>query len=87
MQRKAPTRSEAILWLLLRDRFIVDLFAMSSRLVVEIDGSFHSGRASADAAREAEIIRLYDVRFVRVGAELVERDHEAALRHIASALR
>ena len=100
--RKAPTRSEALLWAQLRGcklgarfrrqavlgRFIVDFLAPCHRLVVEVDGSVHDSpeQQARDVARQAELERLYDVRFVRVSAQLVERDMLAALTRIRAAL-
>ncbi len=99
--RRAPTRSEALLWGALRDRrcglkvrrqwvlapYIVDFFVAAYRLVIEIDGSAHDSEAAraADAEREAELTRVYGVRFVRVRAEIVERDVHAAVAIILSA--
>jgi very-short-patch-repair endonuclease len=102
-QRRKPTRSEALLWAQLRGRrlgvrfrrqhpfeigFIVDFFAASARLVVEIDGGVHrrAGAAERDAGRQAAIERAYGVRFVRLGAELVERDVFAAVETVRAAL-
>ena len=100
--RRAPTRSEALLWGALRDRragikvrrqailgrHIVDFFVASHRLVIEVDGGVHDSpdARAADAAREAALAREYGVRFVRVRAELVERDVRAAVEIIRAAL-
>ena len=100
--RRQPTRSEALLWGALRDRraginvrrqvvlgrYIVDFYVASYRLVIEVDGAVHDSEEArlADAAREAELAREYGVRFVRVRAELVERDVRAAVAIIHAAL-
>ena len=39
-------------------RFVVDFLASSVRLVVEVDGGYHSQRASADARRTRALQRL-----------------------------
>ena len=98
--RKAPTKSEALMWNALRDRrfrgikfrrqhvlhpFIVDFYATSLKLVVEIDGGYHAARAAEDAARDAELARCHGVRIVRFDAALVERDLAAVLRRLAAA--
>ncbi|MBK8252198.1 MAG: DUF559 domain-containing protein [Polyangiaceae bacterium] len=64
--RATPTTSEAILWDALRGsqvgvmfrrqvligRHIVDFCAPSVRLVVEVDGGYHSARSRADERRD-----------------------------------
>ena len=87
--------SEVLLWNALRDRrflgikfrrqhvlhpYIVDFFASSLKLVVEVDGGYHVDRVAEDAARDLELAAYYGVRVVRVAARLVERDVAAALR-------
>ena len=61
--RQSPTDSEARLWRALRSSqigvafrrqvpllgFIADFYAPSARLIVELDGSYHAWRVSADA--------------------------------------
>ena len=100
--RKAPTRSEALLWAQLRGRklgarfrrqavlgrYIVDFLAPCHRLVVEVDGSVHQSpeQRARDAARQAELESLFHVRFVRVSAWLVEHDIAAALALIRALL-
>jgi len=100
--RKAPTRSEALLWAQLRGNklgvhfrrqhplgpFVVDFFASRAKLVVEVDGAVHDSPEARerDAWRQAELERGYGVRFVRVRAELVERDVRAAVAIVRAAL-
>jgi len=100
--RKKPTRSEALLWAQLRGNklgvhfrrqhplwpYVVDFFAPTVKLIVEVDGSVHdSPEAQAhDEHRQAELERFYDVRFVRVRALLVERDVLAAVAIVRAAL-
>jgi very-short-patch-repair endonuclease len=64
--RSALTPSEQKLWALLRGgqlgvwfrrqvplgRFVVDFAAASARLVVEVDGGYHTRRRAADARRD-----------------------------------
>ena len=69
--------------------YIVDLYAPCWKLVVEVDGGIHRDPAvaRADARRQAVLEAVYGVRFVRVPAELVERDPRAAAEIVAAALR
>jgi len=100
--RRAPTPSEAILWSALRGKrlgvrwrrqhpfgvFICDFYCPGSRLVVEIDGAVHldPNRRFADARRQAAIEQSFAVRFLRLSAELVERDLGWALAMIRAAM-
>lgn len=98
--RKAPTRSEALLWARLRNRqlgprvrrqhilhpCIVDFYVASCRLAIEIDGSVHAIHREYDARRDAFLATTYDVRVLRIEAGLVERDVLAAVAIIRAAL-
>jgi very-short-patch-repair endonuclease len=94
--RHAPTLSEARLFETIRGkrlgvafkrqvpllgRYIVDLLAASIRLVVEIDGGYHSERTEADAKRDRALVRA-GYRVLRLDAELVMRDCEAAVARV-----
>ena len=96
--RHAPTASEARLFEALRGgrlgvafrrqvpvlgRFIVDLLAAEVRLVVEVDGGYHAQRARADARRDRALGRA-GYRVLRVEAELVMGDLEAAVARVAA---
>jgi len=98
--RSCLTESEARLWsalkarqlgvqfrpeVLLGGRFIVDFFASSIGLVVEVDGGYHARRSSADASRDRKLRRL-GYRVIRLEAELVMRDLNAAVALIRTAL-
>ena len=90
--RVSPTPKEARLWQALRGgqlgvrfrrqvvlhTFIVDFFAPSVGLVVEVDGGVHFGRELDDAERGRQL-RGFGYRVVRVTAEVVERDLAAAI--------
>ncbi len=97
--RSAPTTTESLLWsrlsgsqlgvgfrrqLVIGD-FIADFAAPARRLVVEVDGGFHAGRAGADARRDRALGRL-GWRVVRVPAGLVARDLDAAVALVVAAL-
>jgi len=102
--RHEPTASEALLFESVRGgqlgvafrrqvpvlgRYIADLLVPKLRLVVEVDGGSHGGRAEADARRDRALVRAgYTV--LRLEAELVMRDGAAALgciREVIAALR
>ncbi len=98
LMRHAPTESEARLFAALRGgrlgvifrrqvpvlgRFIADLLASEVRLIVEIDGGYHVAREAKDAHRERALVRAgYTV--VRLEAELVTHDVEAAVARVAA---
>jgi very-short-patch-repair endonuclease len=98
--RSCLTESEARLWsalqarqlgvqfrpeVVLGGRFIVDFFASSVGLIVEVDGGYHARRRGADASRDRKLQRL-GYRVVRVDAELVLRELGAAVAQIRAAL-
>ena len=98
--RKHPTGSERIFWravcqkqLGVRARrqhplhpYIADFFVPSHRLVIELDGAIHGERRELDLARDAYLASTYDVRVLRIDAELVERELHAALAIVRAAL-
>ena len=90
--RSSLTPSEQVLWSAIRGRrlgvqfrrqvplagrFIVDFFAPSVRLVVEVDGGYHTRRRRADERRDSTLTRL-GYRVLRIEADLVLRDLPAA---------
>jgi very-short-patch-repair endonuclease len=96
----APTPSEDVLWRALRGsalgvafkrqvvlggRYIVDFFAPSVGLVVEVDGGVHRTSRSADRRRDEKLQRL-GYRVVRVDSVLATRSVEAALAIVRAAL-
>jgi very-short-patch-repair endonuclease len=98
--RNAPTVSEARLWSALRcrqlrgvafrrqvvvARYIVDFLAPEARLIVEVDGGYHAGRARQDARRDRELTEL-GYRVLRLPAELVMHSLGEALGRIEAAL-
>ena len=97
--RGAPTTTEALLWQVLRGsrlgvgfrrqlvigKHIVDFAAPSVRLVVEVDGGYHVGRAKADARRDRQLGEV-GWRVVRLPAEVVAHDIEQAIAVVAAAL-
>ena len=100
--RSDLTWSEAALWralsgrrlegiqfrrqVVLANRFIVDFLAPREKIVVEVDGGYHSRCRARDARRDRVLARL-GYRVVRLDAELVLRDLPAALALVRAALR
>jgi len=66
-------------------RFIVDFLAPEVSVAVEVDGGYHAQRVKADAKRD-EALRRMGYRVVRLDAELVMRQPEAAIAHVAAAI-
>lgn len=98
--RQSPTHSEAALWRLLSGRklgvqfrrqvplagrYIADFLAQSARLVVEVDGTSHHGRACSDSRRDRVLAKL-GYRILRLEASFVLEQPAAALARIAAAL-
>lgn len=98
--RAEPTRSEAQLWERLRGgrlgvafrrqvplcgRYIADFVAPAARLVIEVDGSSHVKRRSADARRDRVLARA-GYRTLRIAANLIANDLNSALALVVQAL-
>ena len=96
--RANATWAEALLWGKLRQkrlegvrfrrqhpigRFIVDFYAPSLKLVVEIDGPVHQQQQAYDQRRQAAL-EAQGVRFLRFGADEVEQETEACLEKISA---
>jgi very-short-patch-repair endonuclease len=98
--RSEPSPSEALLWRALSakklgvafrrqvpvGKFIADLLAPEARLIVEVDGGYHSRRRSADARRDDKL-RRWGYHVLRVEADLVIRDLPLVLARIAAELQ
>lgn len=65
--------------------YVVDFFAPSARLVVEVDGRSHDGREAADAARQT-VLESLGLRVIRVTNDDVLYRLDATIRLIADAL-
>jgi very-short-patch-repair endonuclease len=63
----------------------VDFFAPEVRLVVEVDGGYHSRRTHADGRRDRDL-RLLGYSVVRIPAALVTSNLPSALELIAFVL-
>jgi very-short-patch-repair endonuclease len=66
-------------------RFIGDFVAVSARLVVEVDGGYHTRRGAADARRDRALQRL-GYRVLRLDTALVNEHIEDAVAQIHAAL-
>lgn len=103
MREPACNAAEQLLWARLREgqlgvwfrrqvvllgSCIVDFYAPARRVAVEVDGGYHAepARRRADARRDRRL-RKQGIRVVRVSAELVLSDVEAAVQHVRAALR
>jgi very-short-patch-repair endonuclease len=98
--RKKNTKSESLLWGLLRAKQLcglkfrrehpigphfADFACVSKMLVVEIDGGYHDHVAENDLERE-EYLRKRDWKVIRFSDKEVEDDIEAVGIHIAKTL-
>ena len=99
--RKQPTRAEELLWEGLRgsrfhgakfkrqvpfDRFVVDFYCRTAKLVVELDGRQHEWFSDYDTAR-TEILEGFGVRVVRFTNDEVRVDLDSVLARIRAELR
>ena len=95
------TPSEAALWnakswnqlgiafcrqVVIGNRYIADFLAPKRKLVVEVDGSYHRQRVTADARRTRVLERL-GFRVLHLEAELVLRQLPLAVEAIREALQ
>jgi very-short-patch-repair endonuclease len=98
--RTVPTRSEAMLWDVLRDRqlddvkfrrqfvigsIIVDVSAPRQRLIIEIDGGVHETQRERDRERQ-RLLECAGYRILRVSAEDIEANLPAILSGISKHL-
>ena len=98
--RAQPTLSELALWQELKGStlgiafrrqvvlapYIVDFVARSAKLVVEVDGPYHSRRVRPDSRRDVELGRR-GFRVLRLSEQLVLRQRAEAVRRVVEALR
>ena len=100
--RAAPTLTEAILWQVLSGaklgvafrrqvpvgRYIADFLAPSCKLIVEVDGGYHSTPAGvrADARRDRYLAKL-GYRVLRLPAAMVQHHLPQAVALIVAALQ
>jgi very-short-patch-repair endonuclease len=65
--------------------FILDFYCHDARLAIEVDGPIHAKQTSADRARQSALESL-GIYFVRISADIVETNLDAALNQIDAAL-
>jgi very-short-patch-repair endonuclease len=97
--RRRATVPESLLWNQLRagrlagikfrrqhtiEPYVVDFYCHDARLVVELDGDSHSGRAKYDAERTARLAQM-GVRVFRIGNDDVLTNMDAILAAILRA--
>ena len=63
----------------------LNLAAPSAKLVVEVDGEVHAGRAAADARRDRDLGRM-GYRVLRLSRALVQEQLEEAVALVVAAL-
>jgi very-short-patch-repair endonuclease len=98
--RTGSTRSERILWQILRNRrffgrkfrrqqpigpFIVDFFCAEERLVIEVDGGIHNNQVEHDSERQ-QLLEASGLRVLRVTSQEVENDLTFVLSKIRNEL-
>ncbi len=97
--RHEPSQTEWLLWEQLRCRkrgavfrrqvilqgYVVDYYACATKLIVEVDGGWHSKRRRRDARRE-RVRRAAGYRVLRVTAEEVQHALPSVLARVRAAL-
>jgi very-short-patch-repair endonuclease len=98
--RHSETESERILWAAIRGcamgvqfrrqvpiagLFIGDFVASEVKLVVEVDGRWHTRRGTADARKDVKLQRM-GLTVLRLPVRLIERQLPIALQRIREAI-
>ena len=98
--RRAPTRSENLFWQAVRarrldgvkfrrqqviEKFIVDFFVPSHRLVIEIDGGIHKQQTEHDALRQ-QFLDDCGLKVIRFADKEVETNLHEVLNKVREAL-
>jgi very-short-patch-repair endonuclease len=96
--RRQPTHAEEVLWSALQkkqvaglkfrrqhpvDRFVLDFYCPSHKLVVEVDGGVHDQQAERDAER-TKVLEAYGYRVLRFRNEQVLRELPKVVQEIAA---
>ena len=68
------------------ERFIVDFYCHTFRIVIEIDGHIHEDQQEYDLGRTAELEK-YDIKVIRFTNEEVNEDIENVINAIKSHLK
>ena len=96
--RKAPTKSEKIMWNVLRNRqfmnlkfrrqylilgYLLDFYCDQLNLAIEIDGSVHNNKDQIEYDKERQkAIEEKKIIFVRIKSEDVENNLNAVLKNL-----
>jgi 5-methyltetrahydrofolate--homocysteine methyltransferase len=98
--RIAPTETEKLLWLYLRDgklksykfrrqhslgQFIVDFYCKKAKLIIEVDGPIHEFQKEADSARQ-EYLENHEFRVIRFSNDIVVNNIGKVVGQITSYL-
>ncbi|HEX6368940.1 MAG TPA: endonuclease domain-containing protein [Longimicrobium sp.] len=96
--RRQPTRAEEVLWSALQkkqvaglkfrrqhpvDRFVLDFYCPSHKLVVEVDGGVHDQQTERDAER-TKVLEAYGYRVLRFRNEQVMSELPKVVQEIAA---
>ena len=96
--RKKPTKSEKIMWNVLRNRnflnlkfrrqhlikgYLLDFYCHELKLAVEIDGWIHNNQKDKDNIRQ-NVIECSGVTFYRINSEQVELNLNMTLKDLAT---
>ena len=99
--RKLPTKSEKLLWKLLRNRafcdlkfrrqhviegYVIDFYCAELNLAVEVDGEIHRDNTEQDFFRQS-VIEKQGVIFFRATSENVENNSESVLHNLRSFIK
>jgi very-short-patch-repair endonuclease len=99
--RKGPTKTEKIVWELIRNRkfmglkfrrqhviegFVLDFYCHEMKLGIEIDGGIHFRRKDYDRLRQ-EVIESESVNLIRITNKQIAENKRAILEKIKDAIR
>jgi very-short-patch-repair endonuclease len=62
--------------------YIADFYMLGKRLIIELDGSAHNGRAEQDAKRTANILKYHNYHVLRIKNKAVFADVSAVVNKI-----
>ena len=99
--RRKSTRSEKVMWILLRDRdlagfkfrrqhpigiYTVDFICITHHLIVECDGITHDGRVAYDHVRDLNLAAK-GYRVLRINDDMINSDPDRVIAQILAVLR
>ena len=96
--RKNSTKSEEIMWRVLRNRqlinlkfrrqyilagYIIDFYCASHKIAIEVDGSIHDNKAQIEHDKyRQDILESHGIKFIRVRSERVEQNLAEVLKEL-----